>query len=357
MLDAELDDAVATGTVRRLVLVGEAGVGKTRLVQEFARRVGRRARVLAGRCVAYGEGVALLPLFQIVGRVGDLDSVLTGEEDASRVAERLRDPAAFDRSEGFWAFRRLLESLARQQPVVVILEDVHWGAGTFLDLVDYLDGWTAAPVLLLCVGRLELLERRPEWRDDGFLLEPLTVLAAHEFAAALPEYGRFGAAAVDRAVELAEGNPLFLEQLLASHTEVVPGAVPPTVEALIAGRLDALEPSERAALERAAVAGRGFWWRVRGRDAGRRAGRRWNVADVARAQTARSSGTIRSRGRGRLPLPPRVDPRRRLRRDPRVDTRGAPRIRRPLAGRPPRCSTNWSATISSRLRYYRVIPL
>ena len=56
----------------------------------------------------------------------------------------------------------------------MILEDVHWGAGTFLDLVDYLDGWTAAPVLLLCVGRLELLERRPEWRDDGFLLEPLT---------------------------------------------------------------------------------------------------------------------------------------------------------------------------------------
>ena len=156
----------------------------------------------------------------------------------------------------------------------MILEDVHWGAGTFLDLVDYLDGWTAAPVLLLCVGRLELLERRPEWRDDGFLLEPLTARRRPRSSPRpCPSTARLDAAAVDRAVELAEGNPLFLEQLLASGTEVVPGAVPPTVEALIAGRLDALAPSERARPR--ARCGRGprvLAGRCRGRDAGSRSG-------------------------------------------------------------------------------------
>ena len=258
-LEARLDDAIATETARRLVVVGEAGVGKTRLVQELARRVAGRVQVLTGRSVAYGEGVALLPLFQILRQAGNLEAALADEADAERVSERLRDPAGFDRSEGFWAFRRLLEALSRRSPVVLILEDLHWAAGTFLDLVDYLDGWTAGPVVLLCLGRLELLERRPEWRDGALVLEPLATVDARALAASLPEQETLDDDAVERAVEAAEGNPLFLEQLLASGTELVPGAVPPTLEALIAGRLDALAPAERAALERGAVAGRGFW--------------------------------------------------------------------------------------------------
>ena len=258
-LRAGLDEVVATGAARRIVVIGEAGVGKTRLVREFIQQSRRRAHVLVGRCVAYGEGTAMLPLFQILRRVGRLETALAGEPDAERVAERLRDPSAFDRSEGFWAFRRLLETLSRRLPVVVVLEDMHWAAGAFFDLVDYLDGWTAAPVLLVCLGRLELLERRPEWRDDALMLEPLGDADARALVSSLPEQPLLDDAALDRAVEAAEGNPLFLEQLLASGAELPPGGVPPTLEALIASRLDALPPAERAALERASVAGRAFW--------------------------------------------------------------------------------------------------
>ena len=258
-LRAGLDEVAATGAARRIVVIGDAGVGKTRLVREFIQQSRRRAHVLVGRCVAYGEGTAMLPLFQILRRVGRLETALAGEPDAERIAERLHDPSAFDRSEGFWAFRRLLEALSRRLPVVVVLEDMHWAAGAFFDLVDYLDGWTAAPVLLVCLGRLELLERRPEWRDDALMLEPLGAADALALVSSLPERALLDDAALDRAVEAAEGNPLFLEQLLASGAELPSSGVPPTLEALIASRLDALPAVERAALERASVAGRAFW--------------------------------------------------------------------------------------------------
>jgi DNA-binding SARP family transcriptional activator len=251
-----LGEALRDGSAKRLAVVGDAGVGKTRLIQEFVRRVRQRAEVVGGRCAAYGEGTALLPLFQILRQVGNIEAALAGEPDADRVAARLLDPSAFERSEGFWAFRRLLETLARAAPLIVVLEDLHAAAGAFLDLVDYLDGWTAGPVLLLCIGRVELLERRPEWREGALVVEPIADEDARTLAATLSGLdGR----ELDHAVEAAEGNPLFLEQLVATGAQLAPGAVPPTVEALIASRLDALPASERAALERAAVAGRSFW--------------------------------------------------------------------------------------------------
>jgi DNA-binding SARP family transcriptional activator len=252
-LRARFDEAVDMTSARRVVVIGDAGVGKTRLMREFARWARRRANVLVGRSVSYGEETALLPLFQIVRRVGRLDAALEGQPDADRVAARLREPAKFERSEAFWAFRRLLESLATGSPLVVVLEDVHWAAATFLDLVDYLDGWTAAPVLLLCLARGELLDRRPEWREDALMLAPLTDWETRALASSLDP--RLDEPALERVVEAAEGNPLFLEQLVAVGDD----APPPALEALIATRLDALPATERAALERAAVVGRSFW--------------------------------------------------------------------------------------------------
>jgi DNA-binding SARP family transcriptional activator len=252
-LQARFHETVEAGASRRVVVIGDAGIGKTRLAREFARWARRRGNVLAGRAVEYGEGTALVPLVQIVRRVGRVETALEGEPDSDRVAERLRDPAKFARSEGFWAFRRLLESLAKRSPLVLLLEDVHWAAGTFLELIDYLDGWTAAPVLLLCIGRAELLDRRPEWRGDALMLEPLDADDTRALAETL-EPGLDGAA-LERAASASEGNPLFLEQVLAVGTE----EPPPALEALIATRLDALPPEERAAAERAAVVGRSFW--------------------------------------------------------------------------------------------------
>jgi DNA-binding SARP family transcriptional activator len=252
-LRARFDEAVDMRGARRVVVIGDAGVGKTRLMREFSRWARRRANVLVGRPVSHGEETALLPLFQILRRVGNLDAALEGQPDADRVAARLREPAKFERMEVFWAFRRLLESLATRSPLVVVLEDVHWAAATFLDLVDYLDGWTAAPVLLLCLARGELLDRRPEWREDALMLAPLTDWETRALASSLDP--TLDEAALERVVKAAEGNPLFLEQIVAVGDD----APPPALEALIATRLDALPATERAALERAAVVGRSFW--------------------------------------------------------------------------------------------------
>ncbi len=259
LLESALD-GVAESRLPRLVLVtGDPGIGKTRLASELVARVRRRARVLTGRCVAYGEGATFLPLAEVLDQVGPLENALAAEPDADRVAALLRERSLAEQSEAFWAVRRLFEALARERPVVLLLEDVHWAEPTFLDLVEYVAGWSQAPLLLLCLARPELLDARPDWREGAVALTPLSAAETRELAAALPEAQRLDQAGVEAAVEAAEGNPLFLEQLLAFGAEREAGAVPPTVETLIASRLDRLPPGERTVLDRAAVAGREFW--------------------------------------------------------------------------------------------------
>jgi tetratricopeptide (TPR) repeat protein len=159
--------------------------------------------------------------------------------------------------------RRFLEALALRRPLVVVLEDVHWAEPTLLDLVEYLDAWTAeVPLLVVCLARLALLEQRPGWAAPAktLALEPLDAEEARKLVTELAG-DELGDETRARILELAEGNPLFLEQLLAFSDEAGVEAlalVPPTVEALLAGRIDRLEPDERALLDRAAVAGREF---------------------------------------------------------------------------------------------------
>ena len=258
-LDAAFDRVARDGSACRVVLAGDAGIGKTRLARAFLERIGSAATVLTGRCPAYGAGAALRPLQQILDQLGPVESLLADQPDAERISARLREWSFSEPSETFWALRRVLEASAARSPVVLVFEDVHWAAPTFLDFVEYLVGWAAGPLFVLCVARPELLEARPAWREDAIFLEPMSPAEAQELVAALPESSALDKPAVAAAVEAAEGNPLFLEQLVSFAAEDAAGSLPPTLEVLIASRVDRLPENERAVLERAAVAGRHFW--------------------------------------------------------------------------------------------------
>jgi DNA-binding SARP family transcriptional activator len=257
-----------------VTVLGDAGVGKSRLASELLSGLGSDESVLVGRCVSYGEGATFLPLAEIVRQAAParprqaITELLRGDEQAHLVAERVTQltghaEGVASMGEVFWAVRRFLEALALRRPLVVVLEDVHWAEPTLLDLVEYLDAWTAeAPLLVVCLARPELLEPRPGWADPAktLALEPLDAEQARKLVTELAG-DELGDETRARILKVAEGNPLFLEQLLAFAEEAgveALASVPPTVEALLAGRIDRLEPEERALLERAAVAGREF---------------------------------------------------------------------------------------------------
>jgi len=253
---------------RQFTLLGSAGIGKSRLVTEFAGRSG--ATVLTGRCLPYGESITLWPFREIVQELGGaagLPQALAGADDAERVAERVTSAVgaaggSANAAETPWAFRRLLEAIARRGPVVVVLEDLHWAAPPLLDLVEYLLGWLDGPVLLVCVARSDLVELRPAWLNprqnaDSLVLQPLDA----EEAESLLDGLQIRPDSRARIAEAAEGNPLFLEQMAAMLAEQAgrsEAAMPPSIQALLAARLDQLEPAERDVIERAAVIGREF---------------------------------------------------------------------------------------------------
>jgi class 3 adenylate cyclase len=258
---------------RVVTLFGEAGVGKTRLVSELMQALGDEATMLRGRCVSYGEGATYLPLAEVVRQAiprrtkRRVALLLAGDEHAELVAQQIAQVTGDAEGSGtpgevFWAVRRFLEALAAERPLVVVLEDVHWAEPTLLDLVEYLGDWVSeAPVLLLCVARPELVEDRPGWGGghESLALERLSPEETGELVGAIA--GEIGEEPRRRVVEAADGNALFVEQLLAHMGDAGPDAlrsVPPTVEALLAGRLDRLDSDERAVLERAAVAGKDF---------------------------------------------------------------------------------------------------
>ena len=264
--------ASADGRECRLVTVlGAAGVGKTRLVSELIAELGEHATVAAGRCLPYGDGITFWPLTELIRRLGGeqaVADVLEGEDDAALVVERLRvvgGTGAAPPEELFWAVRRLFEVLARRRPLLVLLEDVHWAEPTLLDLVEHVSRWSrGAPILLLCVARKELLEERPGWEGTHVRLGPLSAGEAGQLLEALDGRDLLSPELRARVTEVAQGNPLYTEQLVAMLAEEARAAVelvalPPTIQALLAARLDRLDPFDREVLERAAVVGREFW--------------------------------------------------------------------------------------------------
>jgi len=289
LLLAAFSDAVSVGRSRLATIFGSPGMGKSRLAEELMAQVDRAATVVRGRCLSHGRGITFWPVLEIVRKASGILEEDSPEIARAKIATLAKDDAVAQRvaaavglssaefpvEETFWAVRRLLETMAAVRPLVVLIEDIHWAESTMLDLIEHVLGSSQRPIVLVCLARHELLDIRPGWQDlpasRVVSLEPLS----REDAARVAE-NLLGDAGLDpevraRIVEAAEGNPLFVEQMLsmmvdegalvfengrwvavASADEI---AVPPTIQALLAARLDLLGPEERAVIEAASVAG------------------------------------------------------------------------------------------------------
>lgn len=297
LLRDALERSVNDRRCHLLTLLGPAGVGKSRLMLEFLQSLGSQAAVLRGHCLPYGEGITYWPLGEVVrqaaGLRGDepgpvarsrITALLDGEEHAAPAGDRLAQlvglsEAAGGSDEGFWAARKLFEAIARERPLILVFEDVERAEPGFLDLVEHVtDVSRDRPILIMCVARLELLETRPSWAGGklnatSVLLEPLSEEDVVLLVGRLFE-GELDPAVSSRVLKVAAGNPLFAEEYAAmlleqgllerkdgrwsAATELAALPMPPSIQALLAARIDQLPASERAVLERAAVEGMTF---------------------------------------------------------------------------------------------------
>jgi class 3 adenylate cyclase/tetratricopeptide (TPR) repeat protein len=291
LMTRAFEEAVERKSPRLVTILGDPGIGKSRLTEEFLRSVAPVAQVLPGRCLSYGEGITFWPLVGAVRAAAGIreeDSpaaasakiaalVGGGEGVAERIASAIGlSDAQFPIEELFWGVRKLFQRLAENKPLVVLFDDIHWAAPTFLDLIEQLlESAAGSPLLLVCPARHALLEHRPQFGEQRdavrIELEPLSGDQAELVIDNL--LGEAGLAEQARAgiVSAAQGNPLFVEQLLsmlidegrlrfedgswAPADELSELEIPPTIHALIAARLDALLPEERGVIEPAAVIG------------------------------------------------------------------------------------------------------
>ncbi len=299
-----LDEAFAEVRDERVchlfTILGAAGVGKTRLVNEFVTSLSDRARVVRGRCLSYGEGITYWPIAEIVRSTtgigqspgGDpaadlarIAEVLGENDDRDRIANRIGEAIGLTRGEPVpdetpWAIRSFLEALAADRPLVVVLEDLQWAQPLLMDLVEHVADWSRdAPILLIVLARQELLDVRPAWgggkRSATIIsLEPLNAEETAQLIDNLLGQAQLPETIFDRIRSAAEGNPLFVEELLemlidqgalartdgnwTASRDLASLAVPPTIQALLSARLDGLAGTERAILERGSVEGTVF---------------------------------------------------------------------------------------------------
>ena len=296
LLHRAFDGAAAAHACRRVTIIGAAGVGKSRLVAEFLGALRDRARVVRGRCVSYGEGISYWPIAEIVRQItgiadGDtahraaarIGAFVGGLPEAGAIARGLAGIVGLDASvaqkEVTWAFRRALEQVASERPLIVLVDDIHWAEEVLLELLVTMVDLAQGPILLVCPARPELLDDHPDWGGRSVTattipLEPLEAGSALELIDALAPGRALPNAVRRRILEAAEGNPLYVEEYLGmliddgllvaeadgwrARGDVGSIAVPPTIQAMLSARLDRLTADERAVAERASVVGRVF---------------------------------------------------------------------------------------------------
>ncbi|MGZ5352651.1 MAG: ATP-binding protein [Actinomycetota bacterium] len=292
----ELTTARETRTCRVVTVVAPAGVGKSRLVREYLERAAATTTQLRGRCLPYGDGITFWPLAEMARQAAGIDNddaldeaveklraVFGEDEDAcDRIAAAIGlSERSFPVQETFWAARRMFEILGRDRPLLVLVDDIHWAEETFLDLIRSLaETIDDTAVVLACSARPDLLHDRPSWAEDGSMLtlrlDPLSPEESSQVIDNLLGQTGVDPRVRDRIVHAADGNPLFVEQMLSMliddgtlahddegrwvlRAELRTLDVPPTISALLAARLDRLGTTERAVIERGAVIGQVFF--------------------------------------------------------------------------------------------------
>jgi predicted ATPase/class 3 adenylate cyclase len=297
LLNTVFGNVVGARACHLLTVLGDAGMGKSRLVLEFTAGLAGDVTVLRGRCLPYGEGITYWPLadlFREIARAEGPDpgtqsmaiaATLAGDEKAALIAERVAEALGFGGEGGtseetFWAVRRLFEALAREEPLVIVLDDLQWAESTFLDLIEHVADFSRGfPILIVCIARPELLDTRPGWGDGklnatSIVLEPLGEAESREMISNLLGRAPLPPAVESRIAGAAEGNPLFAEELVAmlvdeelltrkddcwvARSDLSELPVPSTIHALLAARLEGLPAHERAILTTAAVEGAVF---------------------------------------------------------------------------------------------------
>ncbi len=293
LVDA-LRDVERARVCRMVTVLGDAGIGKSRLAEELIRRAGDAWAQLRGRCLPYGEGITFWPVAQAIRQAAGLAedgsveeaeaklSEIAGEQTSAQISKvlGLRE-ADVPAAELFGAVRHFLEALGRRDPVILVFDDLHWAQPTLLELIDHLARWTTdARVLLVCIARPEFAHAHPRWGQDirdahTFTVEPLgpedsrVLIDGLLGSTGLPETARA------RISEAADGNPLFVEELLAMLVEdgtleqegdhwivtrdLSTIVIPPTISAILASRIERLRPEDRDEAQRASVQGQSFY--------------------------------------------------------------------------------------------------
>ena len=310
LLIGTFERAAQQRSVQLVTIVGEPGVGKSRLVAELFTYIDAKPELIRwrqGRCLPYGEGITFWALGEILKSeagilesdsaqvaAAKLDAAVSPEEPerqwllqrlAPLVGVEAASPA--ERQELFTAWRRFLEGLATVRPSVLVFEDLHWADEALLAFLEYLAEWSqGVPLLVLCAARPELYERRPGWgagqrNAHTINLSPLSDQETAELVSNLITTTVLSEELERAILERAGGNPLYAEEfvrLLADRgleqggDALAEAALPESLQALIAARLDTLSPERKGLLQDAAVLGKVFWTgalaEIGGRDPG-----------------------------------------------------------------------------------------